>query len=58
MNGMFSNKMIKLNNQAVTLPVYIIPVKFICSVFWINNNSFVLYALNLFNHINTYKNTQ
>ena len=24
----------------------------------INNNSFVLYALNLFNYINTHKNTQ
>lgn len=58
MNGMFSNKIIKLNNQTVTLSVYIISVKFISSVFWINNNSFVLYTLNLFNYINTHKNTQ
>lgn len=58
MDGMFRNKIVKLNNQAVTLSVYIISVKFISSVFWINNNSFILYALNLFNYINTHKNTQ
>lgn len=33
MNGVFSNKSIKLNNQAVTLSVYIISVKFVRSVF-------------------------